>query len=86
MSKQIACSCYEKGKKNSILLRQSPDLSPGPVYALLSLHSLHQFLKEILNELCMYNKRGTNRGTYELKPEYKKTVEDTGEHIQQEKV
>ncbi|KAK3009732.1 hypothetical protein RJ639_013074, partial [Escallonia herrerae] len=38
-----------------------------------------QFLKEILNELCMYNKRGTNQGTYELKPEYKKSVEDTGD-------
>ncbi|KAB5568185.1 hypothetical protein DKX38_001978 [Salix brachista] len=37
-----------------------------------------QFLKEILNELCVYNKRGTNQGTYELKPEYKKTAEDTG--------
>ncbi|XP_047975214.1 transcription initiation factor IIF subunit beta-like [Salvia hispanica] len=37
-----------------------------------------QFLKEILNELCIYNKRGTNQGTYELKPEYKKSVEDTG--------
>ncbi|KAK2971504.1 hypothetical protein RJ640_020910 [Escallonia rubra] len=38
-----------------------------------------QFLKEILNELCVYNKRGTNQGTYELKPEYKKSVEDTGD-------
>lgn len=36
-----------------------------------------QFLKEILNELCVYNKRGSNQGTYELKPEYKKSVEDT---------
>ncbi|KAL0017074.1 hypothetical protein SO802_004143 [Lithocarpus litseifolius] len=36
-----------------------------------------QFLKEILNELCVYNKRGTNQGTYELKPEYKKAAEDT---------
>ncbi|XP_010271522.1 PREDICTED: general transcription factor IIF subunit 2-like [Nelumbo nucifera] len=35
-----------------------------------------QFLKEILNELCVYNKRGTNQGTYELKPEYKKSAED----------
>ncbi|KAI4316870.1 hypothetical protein L6164_024809 [Bauhinia variegata] len=35
-----------------------------------------QFLKEILNELCVYNKRGANQGTYELKPEYKKSVED----------
>ncbi|CAN6485121.1 unnamed protein product [Victoria cruziana] len=35
-----------------------------------------QFLKEILNELCVYNKRGTNQGTYELKPEYKKSAEE----------
>ncbi|XP_010493387.1 PREDICTED: transcription initiation factor IIF subunit beta-like isoform X1 [Camelina sativa] len=35
-----------------------------------------QFLKEILNELCVYNKRGSNQGTYELKPEYKKSAED----------
>lgn len=39
--------------------------------------SLQQFLKEILNELCVYNKRGSNQGTYELKPEYKKSVEET---------
>ncbi|XP_076947641.1 transcription initiation factor IIF subunit beta-like [Bidens hawaiensis] len=37
-----------------------------------------QFLKKILNELCTYNKRGTNLGSYELKPEYKKSVEETG--------
>ncbi|KAL6620514.1 hypothetical protein ACP70R_035653 [Stipagrostis hirtigluma subsp. patula] len=36
-----------------------------------------QFLKEILNDLCMYNKRGPNQGTHELKPEYKKSTEDT---------
>ncbi|OVA20377.1 Transcription initiation factor IIF [Macleaya cordata] len=35
-----------------------------------------QFLKEILNELCVYNKRGANQGTYELKPEYKKSAEN----------
>ncbi|KAJ0754843.1 putative DNA helicase [Helianthus annuus] len=34
---------------------------------------------QFLNELCVYNKRGTNQGTYELKPEeYKKPVEETG--------
>ncbi|CAM6083810.1 unnamed protein product [Calypogeia fissa] len=32
------------------------------------------FLKEVLNDLCVYNKRGANQGTYELKPEYKRTV------------
>ncbi|KAM0889847.1 hypothetical protein ACQ4PT_027464 [Festuca glaucescens] len=36
-----------------------------------------QFLKEIMNDLCVYNKRGPNQGTHELKPEYKKSVEDT---------
>ncbi|CAL4961143.1 unnamed protein product [Urochloa decumbens] len=35
-----------------------------------------QFLKEILNTLCVYNKRGPNQGTHELKPEYKKYTED----------
>lgn len=35
-----------------------------------------QFLKEILNDLCVYNKRGPNQGTHELKPEYKKSAED----------
>jgi len=35
-----------------------------------------QFIKEILNDLGLYNKRGTSQGTYELKPEYKKTTED----------
>ncbi|OVA18120.1 Transcription initiation factor IIF [Macleaya cordata] len=30
-----------------------------------------QFLKDILKELCVYNNRGTNQGSYELKPEYK---------------
>ncbi len=31
------------------------------------------FLKEVLNEICIYNKRGPNKSTYELKPEYKKS-------------
>ncbi|WOL16765.1 general transcription factor IIF subunit 2-like [Canna indica] len=35
-----------------------------------------QFLKEILNDLCIYNKRGPNQGTHELKPEYKRTTEE----------
>ncbi|KAL3701931.1 hypothetical protein R1sor_019953 [Riccia sorocarpa] len=34
------------------------------------------FLKEVLNDLCIYNKRGANQGTYELKPEYKRTGTD----------
>ncbi|XP_013451634.3 general transcription factor IIF subunit 2 [Medicago truncatula] len=32
-----------------------------------------QFLKDILKDLCVYNNKGTNQGTYELKPEYRKT-------------
>ncbi|KAK2366409.1 Transcription initiation factor IIF, beta subunit [Trifolium repens] len=31
-----------------------------------------QFLKDILKDLCVYNNKGTNQGTYELKPEYRK--------------
>ncbi|XP_010524722.1 PREDICTED: general transcription factor IIF subunit 2 [Tarenaya hassleriana] len=35
-----------------------------------------QFLKDLLRDLCMYNNKGSNQGSYELKPEYKKTTED----------
>ncbi|CAL1374326.1 unnamed protein product [Linum trigynum] len=31
------------------------------------------FLKDILKELCVYNNKGSNQGSYELKPEYKKS-------------
>eukprot|EP00899_Mesostigma_viride_P022299 jgi/Mesvir1/3253/Mv16392-RA.1 len=35
-------------------------------------------LKEVLEELCFHNKRGPNKGLYEVKPEYKvKRDEDT---------
>lgn len=30
-----------------------------------------QFLKDMLKLLCVYNNKGSNQGTYELKPEYK---------------
>ncbi|KAL5711375.1 DNA helicase [Ranunculus cassubicifolius] len=36
-----------------------------------------QFLKDMLKDLCVYNNKGTNQGTYELKPEYKKSNEET---------
>ncbi|XP_015877159.2 uncharacterized protein LOC107413662 [Ziziphus jujuba] len=36
-----------------------------------------QFLKDILKELCVYNNKGANQGTYELKPEYRRTNEET---------
>ncbi|CAI9755800.1 unnamed protein product [Fraxinus pennsylvanica] len=32
-----------------------------------------QFLKNMLKLLCIYNNKGTNQGTYELKPEYKRS-------------
>ncbi|OMO71568.1 Transcription initiation factor IIF, beta subunit [Corchorus capsularis] len=35
-----------------------------------------QFLKDILKDLCVYNNKGTNQGSYELKPEYKKATDD----------
>ncbi|PON63047.1 Transcription initiation factor [Trema orientale] len=36
-----------------------------------------QFLKDILKDLCVYNNKGSNQGTYELKPEYRKLSEET---------
>ncbi|XP_058204687.1 uncharacterized protein LOC131318748 isoform X2 [Rhododendron vialii] len=33
-----------------------------------------QFLKDLLKDLCVYNNKGIHQGTYELKPEYKKSV------------
>ncbi|KAL4575174.1 hypothetical protein LXL04_022016 [Taraxacum kok-saghyz] len=35
-----------------------------------------QFLKDLLKDLCIYNNKGSNQGTYELKPEYKRTTEE----------
>ncbi|KAL7590560.1 uncharacterized protein LOC111877196 isoform X1 [Lactuca sativa] len=35
-----------------------------------------QFLKDMLKDLCIYNNKGSNQGTYELKPEYKRTTEE----------
>ncbi|KAI4339240.1 hypothetical protein MLD38_024202 [Melastoma candidum] len=32
-----------------------------------------QFLKDLLKDLCVYNNKGANQGTYELKPEYKRS-------------
>ncbi|XP_059598072.1 uncharacterized protein LOC100263243 isoform X3 [Vitis vinifera] len=36
-----------------------------------------QFLKDLLKDLCVYNNKGTNQGTYELKPEYKRSGEES---------
>ncbi|CAK9152237.1 unnamed protein product [Ilex paraguariensis] len=35
-----------------------------------------QFLKDILKVLCVYNNKGANQGTYEIKPEYKRAEEE----------
>jgi len=35
------------------------------------------YLKEILGEICVYNKRGPNRSLYELKPEYRGKKQET---------
>lgn len=35
-----------------------------------------QFLKDLLKDLCIYNNKGSNQGTYELKPEYKKATQE----------
>ncbi|XP_057521247.1 transcription initiation factor IIF subunit beta-like [Amaranthus tricolor] len=35
-----------------------------------------QFMKNILKDLCVYNNKGANQGSYELKPEYTRTLND----------
>jgi transcription initiation factor TFIIF subunit beta len=39
--------------------------------------SLQQFMKDILKDLCVYNNKGANQGSYELKPEYRRTNEES---------
>ncbi|KAK4724490.1 hypothetical protein R3W88_027269 [Solanum pinnatisectum] len=36
-----------------------------------------QFMKDMLKLLCIYNNKGAHQGTYELKPEYKRTEDKT---------
>jgi len=45
------------------------------------------YLKEVLQELCVYTKKGPNKNTFELKPEYKgtKKEETTGAQPKKEK-
>ncbi|KAL0391934.1 UNVERIFIED_CONTAM: hypothetical protein Sradi_2416200 [Sesamum radiatum] len=77
--------CRERTNKSMIKNRQvqvinndnGVHMRPMPGMMGFITSTSKQFLKEILNELCVYNKRGTNQGTYELKPEYKKSVADT---------
>ncbi|KAB5538927.1 hypothetical protein DKX38_016460 [Salix brachista] len=48
----------------------SPSLSQHyPVF-------LQQFVKDMLKDLCVYNNKGSNQGSYQLKPEYKKSNEE----------
>ena len=61
-----------------IAMNTEPSLFRHINWIFIILFCVQQFLKEILNELCVYNKRGTNQGTYELKPEYKKAVDNNG--------
>lgn len=37
---------------------------------------VQQFMKDILKDLCVYNNKGANQGSYELKPEYKRSADD----------
>lgn len=37
---------------------------------------VQQFLKDLLRDLCIYNNKGSNQGTYELKPEYKRSTQE----------
>jgi hypothetical protein len=60
-------------KKSNYTLRELVAITKQPV---------NYLKKDILSEICVYNKRGKNKATYELKPEYKTDVqisEDTTE-------
>ncbi|KAJ8419618.1 hypothetical protein Cgig2_023886 [Carnegiea gigantea] len=35
-----------------------------------------QFMKDLLKELCVYSNKGAKQGNYELKPEYKKSIQE----------
>ncbi|GLT70102.1 hypothetical protein SLA2020_422000 [Shorea laevis] len=36
-----------------------------------------QFVKDLLKDLCVYNNKGVNQGSYELKPEYKRADDES---------
>ncbi|GJN14884.1 hypothetical protein PR202_gb01757 [Eleusine coracana subsp. coracana] len=79
--------CFESGRRNiligdtqlAVVLDKDHGMSMRPMPGMVGLmpSGSKQFLKEILNDLCVYNKRGPNQGTHELKPEYKKSTGDT---------
>nr|CAB3464770.1 unnamed protein product [Digitaria exilis] len=77
--------CRERTQKYMVKSRQvqvldndhGMSMRPMPGMVGLIPSGSKQFLKEILNDLCVYNKRGPNQGTHELKPEYKKSTGDT---------
>ncbi|KAF8663853.1 hypothetical protein HU200_055188 [Digitaria exilis] len=73
-TKRIRMDRGELEKKLFKLFESQPNWSLKQL--LQKTNQPEQFLKEILNEICVYNKRGPNQGTHELKPEYKKYTED----------
>ncbi|GJP54424.1 hypothetical protein CLOM_g13511 [Closterium sp. NIES-68] len=74
--------------KDSKRVRMSRDLVEAKLFALFeerphwtlkhltdATQQPQQFLKEVLGDMCVYNKRGPNQGLYELKPEYKHSTQ-----------
>ncbi|XP_042402137.1 transcription initiation factor IIF subunit beta-like [Zingiber officinale] len=62
----------DKGEMLNVLFRlfeRQPNW--GLKQLVLETNQPQQFLKEILSEICVYNKRGPNQATHELKAEYK---------------
>ncbi|OVA18119.1 Transcription initiation factor IIF [Macleaya cordata] len=50
---------------------------------ILETHQPEQFVRDIVKDICVYNKRGKNQGTYELKLEYK---QQAGSIVEEEPV
>ncbi|CAI7864030.1 unnamed protein product [Closterium sp. NIES-54] len=73
-----------QGYRSWVEVRMSQDVVEAKLFALFeerphwtlkhltdATQQPQQFLKEVLGDMCVYNKRGPNQGLYELKPEYK---------------
>lgn len=61
-------------RKFDIIVNFNPCLSFYMCFNCFS--DLQQFMKDILKDLCIYNNKGSNQGTYELKPEYRKSTDE----------
>ncbi|KAL9402627.1 hypothetical protein Peur_006476 [Populus x canadensis] len=74
--KRIAESKSERLRKRFARMQRLAKSWQMPPFVLaFPLLGSQQFVKDMLQDLCVYNK-GSNQGSYELKPEFKKASEE----------